>query len=129
MPSGGEQGERAKVERETGIEPATNGLGSRDSTTELLPLRELLMPRVPPNLQRWQCPPDQAGRCAIPVAVSDPGGIYLQRNQRRASPKDMHPQSASTSKRPPCAHSGVPSRMLARKASFKAVSGRALMSG
>ena len=26
------------VERETGIEPATNGLGSRDSTTELLPL-------------------------------------------------------------------------------------------
>ncbi|SPF33653.1 hypothetical protein SBA1_120027 [Candidatus Sulfotelmatobacter kueseliae] len=27
-----------KVERETGIEPATNGLGSRDSTTELLPL-------------------------------------------------------------------------------------------
>jgi hypothetical protein len=25
------------VERETGIEPATNGLGSRDSTTELLP--------------------------------------------------------------------------------------------
>jgi hypothetical protein len=27
-----------EVERETGIEPATNGLGSRDSTTELLPL-------------------------------------------------------------------------------------------
>ena len=26
-----------KLERETGIEPATNGLGSRDSTTELLP--------------------------------------------------------------------------------------------
>jgi hypothetical protein len=26
------------LERETGIEPATNGLGSRDSTTELLPL-------------------------------------------------------------------------------------------
>ncbi len=25
------------MERETGIEPATNGLGSRDSTTELLP--------------------------------------------------------------------------------------------
>ena len=29
------------MERETGIEPATNGLGSRDSTTELLPLREI----------------------------------------------------------------------------------------
>jgi hypothetical protein len=29
------------MERETGIEPATNGLGSRDSTTELLPLRLL----------------------------------------------------------------------------------------
>ena len=28
----------ASLERETGIEPATNGLGSRDSTTELLPL-------------------------------------------------------------------------------------------
>jgi hypothetical protein len=27
-----------ELERETGIEPATNGLGSRDSTTELLPL-------------------------------------------------------------------------------------------
>ncbi len=26
------------MERETGIEPATNGLGSRDSTAELLPL-------------------------------------------------------------------------------------------
>ena len=31
---------RLKLERETGIEPATNGLGSRDSTTELLPLAE-----------------------------------------------------------------------------------------
>ena len=31
------------MERETGIEPATNGLGSRDSTTELLP------PVVTPN--------------------------------------------------------------------------------
>jgi hypothetical protein len=29
---------RRELERETGIEPATNGLGSRDSTTELLPL-------------------------------------------------------------------------------------------
>ena len=29
------------MERETGIEPATNGLGSRDSTTELLPLKSL----------------------------------------------------------------------------------------
>ena len=28
---------RNQMERETGIEPATNGLGSRDSTTELLP--------------------------------------------------------------------------------------------
>jgi hypothetical protein len=27
-----------KLERETGIEPATNGLGSRYSTIELLPL-------------------------------------------------------------------------------------------
>ena len=28
-----------RLERETGIEPATNGLGSRYSTIELLPLR------------------------------------------------------------------------------------------
>jgi hypothetical protein len=28
----------ANLERETGIEPATNGLGSRYSTIELLPL-------------------------------------------------------------------------------------------
>ena len=27
-----------QMERETGIEPATNGLEGRDSTTELLPL-------------------------------------------------------------------------------------------
>ena len=30
---------RERLERETGIEPATNGLGSRYSTIELLPLR------------------------------------------------------------------------------------------
>ncbi len=30
------------MERETGIEPATNGLEGRDSTTELLPLFELV---------------------------------------------------------------------------------------
>ena len=29
----------ADLERETGIEPATNGLGSRYSTIELLPLQ------------------------------------------------------------------------------------------
>jgi len=29
---------RDELERETGIEPATNGLGSRYSTIELLPL-------------------------------------------------------------------------------------------
>ena len=31
------------MERETGIEPATNGLGSRDSTTELLPLSTVII--------------------------------------------------------------------------------------
>ena len=31
---------RESMERETGIEPATNGLEGRDSTTELLPLEE-----------------------------------------------------------------------------------------
>jgi hypothetical protein len=42
---------REKLERETGIEPATNGLGSRYSTIELLPLcsaeyiAKLLSPR------------------------------------------------------------------------------------
>ena len=30
--------DRLRLERETGIEPATNGLGSRYSTIELLPL-------------------------------------------------------------------------------------------
>ena len=33
-----EQVYRETLERETGIEPATNGLGSRYSTIELLPL-------------------------------------------------------------------------------------------
>jgi hypothetical protein len=36
------------MERETGIEPATNGLGSRDSTTELLPLRAVTAEIVTP---------------------------------------------------------------------------------
>ena len=40
------------MERETGIEPATNSLGSCDSTTELLPLRPADMPSVTP-LQKW----------------------------------------------------------------------------
>jgi hypothetical protein len=35
------------MERETGIEPATNGLGSRDSTTELLPLSILIIEDSP----------------------------------------------------------------------------------
>jgi hypothetical protein len=35
------------LERETGIEPATNGLGSRYSTIELLPL----------NINRFRVPP------------------------------------------------------------------------
>jgi hypothetical protein len=35
------------LERETGIEPATNGLGSRYSTIELLPLRRKLYPARP----------------------------------------------------------------------------------
>jgi hypothetical protein len=36
----------ANLERETGIEPATNGLGSRYSTIELLPHGELRIVRV-----------------------------------------------------------------------------------
>ena len=36
---GGSVGFLPNLERETGIEPATNGLGSRYSTIELLPLR------------------------------------------------------------------------------------------
>ena len=34
----GKRVEGKQMERETGIEPATNGLEGRDSTTELLPL-------------------------------------------------------------------------------------------
>lgn len=34
------------MERETGIEPATNGLGSRYSTIELLPLDFLSVPNA-----------------------------------------------------------------------------------
>jgi hypothetical protein len=47
------------MERETGIEPATNSLGSCDSTTELLPLfkdlayaRERLKYNAPPHIRR-----------------------------------------------------------------------------
>ena len=36
-----------ELERETGIEPATNGLGSRYSTIELLPPAEAVSSRIP----------------------------------------------------------------------------------
>ena len=39
------------LERETGIEPATNGLGSRYSTIELLPLRIELYPEAVTDLE------------------------------------------------------------------------------
>ena len=39
----------ARLERETGIEPATNGLGSRYSTIELLPLQTELY--LTPNIE------------------------------------------------------------------------------
>ena len=42
------------LERETGIEPATNSLGSCDSTTELLPLSPADMPSVTPSQNRLQ---------------------------------------------------------------------------
>ena len=43
--TGHERGEKAgRMERETGIEPATNSLGSCDSTTELLPLVAATLP-------------------------------------------------------------------------------------
>lgn len=38
--------EENRLERETGIEPATNSLEGCDSTTELLPLRPADMPSV-----------------------------------------------------------------------------------
>jgi hypothetical protein len=54
-----------RVERETGIEPATNSLGSCDSTTELLPPTRLasaaLSPlrRAGPPERRSECSPSQ----------------------------------------------------------------------
>ena len=47
------------MERETGIEPATNGLGSRYSTIELLPLRLI------PDLSR-----NRVGICITGGAIS-----------------------------------------------------------
>ena len=49
-----------EVERETGIEPATNGLGSRDSTTELLPLSDDEPSVTPRNLRRNFMAPDSS---------------------------------------------------------------------
>ena len=37
-----------RLERETGIEPATNGLGSRYSTIELLPPNPLIIAKLLP---------------------------------------------------------------------------------
>jgi hypothetical protein len=39
------------LERETGIEPATNGLGSRYSTIELLPLDILSVSKAKPDIR------------------------------------------------------------------------------
>lgn len=50
----GQQGHRRRVERATGIEPATSCLGSKHSTTELRP-RELELPiGVEPTSPGWQ---------------------------------------------------------------------------
>ena len=51
-----------RMERETGIEPATNGLGSRDSTTELLP------PVVrSPHCSIWLTDSGRAPECSFGV--------------------------------------------------------------
>jgi hypothetical protein len=50
------------LERETGIEPATNGLGSRYSTIELLPL---------------DCPDCNASLAAVPWGAGWPQGGWL----------------------------------------------------
>ena len=56
---------RKKVERETGLEPATNGLEGRDSTLELLPLASVAFAAIPilePAANAGQRPPYCAPR-------------------------------------------------------------------
>src|SRR5712692_6099028 len=57
------------MERETGIEPATNSLEGCDSTTELLPPRTWKLEHGNSNLQRDEFPVSQH-----PVRFFEPGG-------------------------------------------------------
>ena len=76
------------LERETGIEPATNGLGSRYSTIELLPLQtELYLAESSqrnPHLRhrstkaQHRAPISAAGSGASLVRLSDESGVNLR---------------------------------------------------
>src|SRR5581483_2757030 len=55
--------------------------------------------------------------------------FYVQRNHFSASTNEIPPQITSTSIRPPWLANEEPSRIVARSASFKAVSGKALING
>jgi hypothetical protein len=57
------------LERETGIEPATNGLGSRYSTIELLPLRSLIIPRETKANRPMLSPATQRRRETLPRSL------------------------------------------------------------
>jgi hypothetical protein len=63
------------LERETGIEPATNGLGSRYSTIELLPLQtELYLAEFTRRSLAWLC-------CRSRPPLEDLEALYCRRDQ------------------------------------------------
>ncbi len=60
------------MERETGLEPATFGLGSHCSTTELLPLTSLII--------ELQSPPGKLAGFVLCVDYITVGGFFLAPN-------------------------------------------------
>ena len=70
--------------------------------------------------RRSEAPASGQERCRV---------AYIHRNQRRARTNDTDPQAASASIRQPCDASDAPSRITARSAWFRCVSGSAWMNG
>jgi hypothetical protein len=70
---------REKLERETGIEPATNGLGSRYSTIELLPLCKQ---SISQNFYRQCDRPSHRGRTQVEFTIREVLGSVVGSSER-----------------------------------------------
>src|SRR5580692_4107535 len=73
-----------KMERETGIEPATSSLGSWRSTAELLPLTRFIVAYYHAKVRfcarpRTHAQDPRRGACAVPAFVPHPAKLPLEK--------------------------------------------------